>query len=60
VEKDEKKQFVSLIDEKTEIPTRHESRFYEKMPNLEEKLERACKNDKAELLTKLIQQKQHH
>lgn len=40
---------------KTEIPTRCESKFYENIPNLEEQLDRACTNEKAVLLTKLLQ-----
>lgn len=39
----------------TEIPTRCESKFYENIPNLEEQLDRACTNEKAVLLTKLLQ-----
>lgn len=48
------------LDEKTEIPTRHQSKYYERIPNLEAELDRACKNEKAILLTNLLSQQQRH
>jgi hypothetical protein len=49
-----------LIVEKTEIPTRIQSRHYENIPNLEAQLERACKNEKAVLLTKLLEKQRNY
>lgn len=48
---------VRSMDEKTEIPTRCESRHYEDIPNLEAHLDRACTNERAVLLTRLLQKK---
>ncbi|CAO3617569.1 unnamed protein product [Mucor hiemalis] len=48
---------VRSMDEKTEIPTRCDSRHYENIPNLEAQLDRACTNERAVLLTKLLQKK---
>ncbi|CEP16703.1 hypothetical protein [Parasitella parasitica] len=50
---------ASLNTKKAEIPTRIQSRYYGNIPNLEAQLERACKNEKAVLLTKLLEQKRH-
>lgn len=49
-----------LIVEKTEIPIRIQSRHYENIPNLEAQLERACKNEKAVLLTKLLEKQRNY
>lgn len=51
----EEEEMVSILEEKTEIPTRYESRCYaEKIPNLKAHLDRASKNDKVILLSKLL------
>ncbi|CAO3608440.1 unnamed protein product [Mucor fragilis] len=50
----------SLIIASKEIPTRIQSRHYENIPNLEAQLERACKNEKAVLLTKLLEKQRHN
>jgi hypothetical protein len=42
-----------------EIPTRHESRCYENKPFLEAQLERACRNEKAVLLTRLLEKQRN-
>jgi hypothetical protein len=42
-----------------EIPARHESRCYENKPFLEAQLERACRNEKAVLLTKLLEKQRN-
>ncbi|GAN04707.1 hypothetical protein MAM1_0071d04171 [Mucor ambiguus] len=52
-------QDASLIIANKEIPTRIQSRHYENIPNLEAQLERACKNEKAVLLTKLLEKQRH-
>jgi hypothetical protein len=44
--------------EKTEIPTRNESKFYKDKPQLQARLERACTNEKVILLSKLLQNQQ--
>ncbi|KAL9540431.1 hypothetical protein MBANPS3_009685 [Mucor bainieri] len=48
-----------IIIANKEIPTRIQSRHYENIPNLEAQLERACKNEKAVLLTKLLEKQRH-
>ncbi|KAI8636436.1 hypothetical protein BD408DRAFT_426137 [Parasitella parasitica] len=50
---------TSLNPEKAEIPTRIQSKYYGSIPNLEDQLERACKNEKAVLLTKLLEKHRH-
>ncbi|KAL9548133.1 hypothetical protein PS6_006775 [Mucor atramentarius] len=49
----------SLLIASKEIPIRIQSRHYENIPNLEAQLERACKNEKAVLLTKLLEKQRH-
>ncbi|KAG2208126.1 hypothetical protein INT47_010488 [Mucor saturninus] len=47
------------LDEKTEIPTRQQSKHYERIPNLEAELDRACKNEKALFLTNILSHQRH-
>ncbi|KAK4509055.1 uncharacterized protein ATC70_007405 [Mucor velutinosus] len=49
----------SLVIANKEIPTRIQSRHYANIPNLEAQLERACKNEKAVLLTRLLEKQRH-
>ncbi|KAI7901347.1 uncharacterized protein BX663DRAFT_514175 [Cokeromyces recurvatus] len=49
----------SSLIEKTEIPTRYESRHYKNVPSIEARLENVCKNEKAILLTKLLEKQRH-
>lgn len=51
--------FTQPLAEKTEIPTRDQSKHYERIPNLEAELDRACKNEKAVFLTNLLSQQRH-
>ncbi|KAI9476028.1 MAG: hypothetical protein EXX96DRAFT_285783 [Benjaminiella poitrasii] len=47
------------MTEKTEIPTRYESRHYENVPHIEARLEHVCKNEKTVLLAKLLEKQRH-
>lgn len=46
------------LNEKTQIPTRSDSKHYQNIPHLTAELDRVCNNKKTILLTKALSQRQ--